>query len=62
MFEETGFPLNRLAIEITESVLINNFDWAKAIAQVLKELGCHLAKDDFGPDTPALTAVRSVED
>jgi len=46
--EETGFPLNRLTVEITESALLNNLDRALVIATDLKALGCRLALDDFG--------------
>jgi EAL domain-containing protein (putative c-di-GMP-specific phosphodiesterase class I) len=46
--EESGFPLGRLHIEITESSLIDNINRAKQITLELKALGCRLAMDDFG--------------
>lgn len=46
--EEGGFPLERLAIEITESGLIGNLESARKIAHELKDMGCKLALDDFG--------------
>ena len=46
--DETGFPLERLIVEITESALVNNLERAQKIAAELKTMGCRLALDDFG--------------
>jgi PAS domain S-box-containing protein len=46
--QETGFDLQHLVIEITESALVNNLDQARQITHRLKDLGCCLALDDFG--------------
>lgn len=46
--EETGFPLERLMIEITESALIDNVARAREIVAELRAMGCRLAVDDFG--------------
>src|SRR5580658_5104695 len=43
---ETGFPLHRLVVEITESALVNNLDRARKITAELGAMGCKLALDD----------------
>lgn len=44
----TGFPADRLDLEVTESLFIDdNIDLKKPIAK-LRELGCSLSMDDFG--------------
>ncbi len=48
MNEETGYPLELLTMEITETALVSNLDEAKAVARRLKNLGCRLSLDDFG--------------
>ena len=44
----TDFPLNRLEIEFTESVLIRNQQRAAEVITQLKSLGITVALDDFG--------------
>ncbi len=46
--EKSGFPCNRLTVEITESGLVDNFERAQKITGELKAMGCTLALDDFG--------------
>ena len=46
--EETGYPLNLLTIEITESALVANIEKARQVMGELKNLGCRLSLDDFG--------------
>ncbi|RRA47618.1 EAL domain-containing protein [Acidipila sp. EB88] len=43
-----NFPFSRLAIEITETALIENLDHVQAISLELKALGCNIYLDDFG--------------
>ena len=45
---ETGFPAERLEIEITESSLFENLGLAQSIIGSLKNQGVRLALDDFG--------------
>ncbi len=45
---ETGFPAERLELEITESALVGDLEHARAILCELKTLGVRLALDDFG--------------
>jgi PAS domain S-box-containing protein len=58
--EEGGFPLERLAIEITESALIDNLGMAQQIARRLKDMGCKLALDDFGTGYSSLLHLRAL--
>jgi len=46
--EEQGFPLNRLEMEFTETVLIRNPKRAQAVIQDLRKAGVTVALDDFG--------------
>jgi PAS domain S-box-containing protein len=46
--EHAKFPLHRLILEITESALVGNTEYAARIATELKEQGSRLALDDFG--------------
>ena len=55
---ETGFDPARLELEITESVLIGNFDTAEASMLRLKALGVRLALDDFGTGYSSLLYLR----
>ena len=45
---ETGFPANRLEVEITESSLFKNLALAQSIVGSLKNQGIRIALDDFG--------------
>jgi diguanylate cyclase (GGDEF)-like protein/PAS domain S-box-containing protein len=46
--EATGFPAERLVVEITESVLISNADAMLFLLRKIRELGVRIALDDFG--------------
>ena len=58
--EEGGFPLDRLAIEITESGLMENLAFAQRIARELKDMGCRLALDDFGTGYSSLFHLQAL--
>ncbi|HEY2857786.1 MAG TPA: EAL domain-containing protein [Terracidiphilus sp.] len=45
---ETGWPLQQLTIEITESAIIDNQEMASRVTSDLKSMGCRLSLDDFG--------------
>lgn len=57
---ETGFPAERLEIEIVESAFIE--DYAAAIASIaaLRERGIRIALDDFGTGYSSLTYLRKL--
>lgn len=48
VLEETGVVPQNLKLEITESVMINNFDSANSVLKQLKQLGVKISVDDFG--------------
>ncbi|NKF49741.1 EAL domain-containing protein [Shewanella sp. WXL01] len=45
---KTGFAPNKLELEITESILIENVELAKTLLSRLKAIGVRVALDDFG--------------
>jgi diguanylate cyclase (GGDEF)-like protein len=57
---ETGFPAERLVIEITESSLFADMDLARSIVTSLKNQGVRLALDDFGTGFSSLSHIRSM--
>jgi diguanylate cyclase (GGDEF)-like protein len=56
---ETGLPASRLELEITESVLVDDFGHAQAILRRLKSLGVKIAMDDFGTGYSSLSYLQS---
>jgi diguanylate cyclase (GGDEF)-like protein/PAS domain S-box-containing protein len=56
---ETGLAPNRLELEITESVLIDNSSRALSILRGLKALGVRVAMDDFGTGYSSLSYLQS---
>ena len=58
--DQTGFGLDRLMVEITESALTENLEHALLIARELKSMGCRLALDDFGTGYSSLLHLQSL--
>jgi len=58
--EATGFPLERLMIEVTESALIDNPARAREIVAELRALGCRFAVDDFGTGYSSLVQLQAM--
>jgi diguanylate cyclase (GGDEF)-like protein/PAS domain S-box-containing protein len=56
---ETGLEPGRLELEITESVLIDDFARGVAILRRLKLLGVHIAMDDFGTGYSSLSNLQA---
>lgn len=56
---ESGLPPNRLELEITESVLLDETPGNLHILQSLKALGVRIALDDFGTGYSSLSYLRS---
>jgi diguanylate cyclase (GGDEF)-like protein/PAS domain S-box-containing protein len=56
---ETGLAPNRLELEITEGVLIDDFSRAVSILRRLKSLGVQIALDDFGTGYSSLSYLHS---
>ena len=58
---ETGFPPNRLEIEITESALITELASAKAILTSFQNLGIKVSLDDFGTGYSSMNHLRELK-
>ena len=56
----SGFPTDRLTVEVTESGLIKDLDAAAAALEVLKAAGCRIAIDDFGTGYSSLGYVSAL--
>ncbi|MEO6433327.1 MAG: bifunctional diguanylate cyclase/phosphodiesterase [Sphingomicrobium sp.] len=60
ILSETGFPAERLVVEITESSLFADLELARSIVTSLKNQGVSLALDDFGTGFSSLSHLRSL--
>ncbi len=60
MLTETGFPPERLTVEITESTLFADMELAKVIVSSLKNQGVSVALDDFGSGFSSLSHLREL--
>jgi diguanylate cyclase (GGDEF)-like protein len=58
---DSGFPLSRLKIEITESAVMRNPEVTRSVLSELQELGIRVAIDDFGTGYSALGALRDYQ-
>ena len=56
--DDSGLPGERLELEITESVMIQDADGALDVMQRLKALGVRLSMDDFGTGFSSLSYLR----
>ncbi|MDX8525936.1 EAL domain-containing protein [Mesorhizobium sp. MSK_1335] len=56
---ETGLDPKRLELEVTESVLFDDFSRASSILRRLKSLGVKIALDDFGTGYSSLSYLQS---
>jgi len=59
MLLETGLSANRLELEVTEGVLVQDFARALQILRGLKALGVRIAMDDFGTGYSSLSYLQS---
>jgi len=60
ILKEVGLEACRLQIEITESVVIEDFSDIEAKLQPLRELGVSIALDDFGTGYSALSRIEEL--
>ncbi len=58
ILERTGLPPTCLELEITETVVMQNLDFAIAMLQELQEMGVSIALDDFGTGYSSLGYLR----
>jgi EAL domain-containing protein (putative c-di-GMP-specific phosphodiesterase class I) len=60
LLAETGFPAERLVVEVTESSLFADIDLARSIVHSLKNQGIRLALDDFGSGFSSLSHLSAL--
>jgi diguanylate cyclase len=58
VLEETGLDPDRLELEITESIILQDGDATLATLRRLKELGVHISMDDVGTGYSSLSYLR----
>jgi len=58
---DTGLPGNYLELEITESLLVNNFGHINDILRQLRRRGITIAVDDFGTGYSSLNYLKKLE-
>jgi diguanylate cyclase (GGDEF)-like protein/PAS domain S-box-containing protein len=58
VLKETGLPPERLELEVTESLLIDDPDRVLATLMVLKEAGVRISLDDFGTGYSSLSYLQ----
>ena len=56
--EQSGLDAGRLCVEITESAMMGDVDQAEKILGELKDLGVHVAVDDFGTGFSSLAYLK----
>ena len=54
VLKETGLDPSRLELEITEDVLVQDFDLVSEVLQSIRDLGVSIAVDDFGSGQTSL--------
>ena len=57
---ETGFPANRLEVEVTESALVGDLALARELLDQLRNMGVRLALDDFGTGYSSLRHLQAL--
>jgi diguanylate cyclase (GGDEF)-like protein/PAS domain S-box-containing protein len=58
VLEETGIQPDNLEFEITESVIMQNPDYAVTILSAITDLGIHISIDDFGTGYSSLAHLK----
>lgn len=58
--ERTGFPAERLEIELTETALMQSDDTLTANIDALRRLGIKIALDDFGIGYSSLSRLQQL--
>lgn len=58
ILEETGLDADFLELEITETAIMQNPDFAVSILNELREVGAHISIDDFGTGYSSLAHIK----
>ncbi|WP_410474757.1 EAL domain-containing protein [Guyparkeria sp. TX1] len=58
VLDETGFPADRLELELTESAIVRRESEARDLLDRLRAMGVHVALDDFGTGYSSLGQLR----
>ncbi|CAG0932232.1 putative signaling protein [Rhodocyclaceae bacterium] len=58
ILDETGLTADFLELEITESVIMQNPDFAVSVLNQLRDLGVHISIDDFGTGYSSLAHLK----
>jgi diguanylate cyclase (GGDEF)-like protein len=58
--QEAGFDAKRLELEITETLIIDDFEGTRETLTALRNLGISIALDDFGTGYSSLTHLRQL--
>jgi diguanylate cyclase (GGDEF)-like protein/PAS domain S-box-containing protein len=58
VLKETGMSPDHLELEITESVIMQNADFAVSVLSVISDLGIHISIDDFGTGYSSLAHLK----
>src|SRR5204863_4273007 len=58
ILEETDLPPNYLALELTESSIMQNADFAAGMLRRLKSMGINISIDDFGTGFSSLASLK----
>lgn len=58
VLDDTGMPPEHLELEITESVIMQNADFAVSVLSEISELGIHISIDDFGTGYSSLAHLK----
>lgn len=60
VLENTGLPAERLHLEITESVMLENGELAQSQLKAITERGIHVSIDDFGTGFSSLNQLQTM--
>jgi diguanylate cyclase (GGDEF)-like protein len=60
ILDETGFPADRLVLELTESVILEPDEQTVARLNALRDMGIGISVDDFGTGYAALSYLRTL--
>ncbi|ACK71527.1 diguanylate cyclase/phosphodiesterase [Gloeothece citriformis PCC 7424] len=58
VLEETGLAPNLLELEITETTIMQNEDFARQALEELRQMGVHISLDDFGTGYSSLSYLQ----